>query len=482
MKININRLRFSLPDRPFGAKLEAMRELEQELKVIAEKAGTGNDKFKAVFGSLWNSVEQDQNLEAVLDSPIKVRALSLLLSSKMAEKVKFSQRVLEKISQLRPVPSTLFLKSVEQYYLTHYDQSGDYKAVGAWLLENLPKRNLKKPFHDYLYGIDGPKWLAQEAIKAQREFQNQVVHLGLDRYISGRFMTLAVNIYYVEQLKSIPLNEPHQLLEEVQRPSVFDAPYDERSLLGHRVLKTLISRAANTSVHDSWLQVVMAIAGDPRVPKSHPKFQKWWSQLDQGLHRVVQGWLSKLDLRLFLEALENFSNQPGQEELRRMFPSRKRFLEGLDDKKLVSHTRLYLSRSAEKYLKLNYKAKHLPEYSVVQSGDKSLIYVQLANGQAHFLEGSHSCYLWIYARLHGSAVVFNYGKSKVTYSELTAGLNTLMESHGCGAVAKITHQPVNFSWQKNALETLKKLGVRVTAQDVLSASDYRLFKRQTGII
>ena len=226
----------------------------------------------------------------------------------------------------------------------------------------------------------------------------------------------------------------------------------------------------------------MAIAGDPRVPPSHPKYQKWWSQLDKRLHITVQGWLSKLDLRLFLEALSNFSDLPGKETLHRMFPSRKHFLEGLDEKKLITNTRLYLSRGAEQYLRMMYKDEHLPAYSRVKGGDKSLIYVELNHGQAHMVEGSHVCFLWIYKQLHHSAIVFNPERKTVTYDDLTSGLNRHMERVGCPAEANITHSPNNFLWQRNAIQTLRRLGIKVSAENVLSKADYKEFKRAVGII
>ncbi|WP_422447099.1 MULTISPECIES: EH signature domain-containing protein [unclassified Endozoicomonas] len=482
MRLNIGQLPFSLPDKPFGGRLETIKKLQVELSQLATRAGTGNVKFEKAFADVLNCVRGGRDLYLVMDEPIKVRALALAFSTKIGPDIRITQPLLDNIDELRPTPTTLFIESLYQHFLKMYDRLGDYQMVARWLLNALPKRNLKKDFHNHLLGENGPQWVAQQAIKEQREFHNQVQHIGLGNYVSGRFMTVANNIYFVEQLKTIPVNEPHRILQEVQKPSVYEAPYDSRYLLGHKILETLITRAQNTNVHDSWLQVVIAIAGDPRVPKTHPRYQKWWSQLDSSLHRVVQGWLSKLDLRLFLEALEDFSNLPGKEELRRMFPSRKKFLEGLDDKELVGHTRLYLSRGAEQYLKMNYKKEHLPAYSRVSNGDKSLIYVQLANGQAHMVEGSHSCYLWIYRDLHETALVFDHARTSVSYDNLTSGLNRHMERLGCRAEANITHNPSNFHWQRQAIETLRRIGIHVSPQDVLSPQDYQSFKRRFGVM
>ena len=189
--------------------------------------------------------------------------------------------------------------------------------------------------------------------------------------------------------------------------------------------------------------------------------------------------MSRLDLRLFLEELENYSNQSGNSELKRMFPSRKNFLDGLEKKDLISDTRLFLSYGAIQYLRNNYNPEHLPKFSRVTSGDKSIIHVRL--GDTHIIEGSHSCYLWIYPRLDPSAVVFDYSKGDVSYHALTGGLNDKMLMKGTPSHANITHSPSNFSWQKKAVTALNEVGIGIKAKDVLSADDYRQYVRYHGV-
>lgn len=107
--------------------------------------------------------------------------------------------------------------------------------------------------------------------------------------------------------QKIPVNEPHKLLEEVSKQVIAEGRYDADDLVGHVALRILIDRAPSKNVHDSWRDAVIAIAGDPRVPRSHARYIKWWSQLTSQQIKKVQGWLSKLDLKLFLEALEESS-------------------------------------------------------------------------------------------------------------------------------------------------------------------------------
>ncbi|MFQ3324871.1 MAG: hypothetical protein ACI90U_002702 [Pseudomonadales bacterium] len=60
------------------------------------------------------------------------------------------------------------------------------------------------------------------------------------------------------------------------------------------------------------------------------------------------------------------------------------------------------------YLNGRYEKEHLPDFSIVEDGDKSIIYVDLGN--VHLIEGSHPGQLWIYHILHDSTPVLNYGK------------------------------------------------------------------------
>jgi hypothetical protein len=225
----------------------------------------------------------------------------------------------------------------------------------------------------------------------------------------------------------------------------------------------------------------MSIAGDPRVPTTHPNHQKWWSRISESFKNKVKGWLSKMDLRLFLEALENYSLQRGNGEIKRMFPSRKKFLEGLLDKELITNTRLYLAQGAESYLKKNYEPEHLENYnySTIKGDARSIIHVQL--GKVHLIEGSHSCYLWIYPKLDPSAIVFNYAKKNVLYDSLTSGMSGKMKRCRTPHKENITHSPVNFSWQRKAIKTLNSIGVKIYPEDVLSQKDYSLYIRKHGM-
>ena len=478
MRIKINTLPFNLPNKPFASSAEIFLNLETELKKVVKGGGTDNDKFKQAWRNLYNTVQAKRKIEQALTTKIDIRALGLALTSQFKNKFKVTNDVLKKIDEIADIPSTLFIENLFQYYLNDFSKIDNLRYVSLWLIKARETRKLTQWYDQNLISPDGAKWVADQAITNNKDFDQVIHELELDQYQSGDFMESALRIYYVEQLKTIATNQPHELLVEVQKKEVYQSRFDKSELLGHKILKILIERAPSKDIHESWLNVIMAIAGDPRIPNSHQRYITWWSHIPLHFISKVRGWLSRLDLKLFLEALEDFSASSYDPEMKRMYPSRKRFLEGLYDKELIQNTRLYMCRQMAHYLKKNYKSEHLPDFSIVADNDKSIIYVDL--GEAHIIEGSHSCYLWIYKTLDSSATVFDYSKTQETYSGLTAGLDRKMWNKGAGSKAKITHSPANFSWQRKAVDTLKDLGVPVTMKDVLTPDDYRACVRRFG--
>jgi len=478
MQLKLNSLPFSLPDKPFATATEKFLILESELKRLVKGAGTENDKFKLAWRKLYNTVQAKENIEQGLTTKIDIRALGIALSSQFKDKIRVTNKVLNKINEIAEKPSTLFIENFFQYYLNNFSKIDNLEYASLWLIQARRARKLSQWYDQNLISLDGARWVAEQAITRNQDFDQVIHQLELDQYQSGDFMESAQRIYYVEQLKKIAINQPHELLVEVQKQDVYQSRFDQSELLGHKILKIMIERAPCKNIHESWLNVIMAIAGDPRIPMSHPRYITWWSHIPTHFISKVRGWLSRLDLKLFLEALEDFSESSYDPEMKRMYPSRKRFLEGLHDKELIQNTRLYMSRKMAHYLKRNYRAEHLPDFSIVADGDKSIIYVDL--GDAHIIEGSHTCYLWIYKALDPSATVFDYGKIQETYSGLTAGLDRKMWDKGVGSRANITHNPIHFSWQRKAIETLANLRVPVTIKDVLTPDDYRAYVRRFG--
>ncbi|KUI99564.1 EH signature domain-containing protein [Vibrio sp. MEBiC08052] len=480
MMINLKRLEFTLPEpeKLFEKEISNLKNLSNELNIWANKAGTNNQRFNRALDEVQEAIRFKRPLEETLRSKTHVRAFALSLESDTDNQIKVTQKLLDTITQIVIKPTSLLIESFYQHFLKKFDELGDTVATGAWLLKSMKHRGIVLKHGNEILSANGPQWLANQAIQQNIDFDQLVHALKLDRYSRGKFITLAQSIYYVERLKTITLNQDHELLHEVQKPNVYESSYD-RSLLGLKILEILISRAQGTAINDSWLNVIMAIAGDPRIPKDHPRYIKWWTHINDTLIKTVRGWLSRYDLKLFLESLEDFSHTSGNSKLIRMYPQRKQFLEGLFDAGLIKGTRLYMSRAATRYIKKYRDEKHLPDFSMVKDGDKSVIFVEFDYG--YMIEGSHDCSLRFYKHLEPSICVFNYLIKSPTFSQLTTDIYTRMSGIPGAVKPPITHNTSNFSWQRKALTTLKELGISVKAKDVLSDSDYKEFKQLFGV-
>lgn len=474
-------MKFYLNENVISDDLQKMDALKGDLKKIAKKAGTDNPLFEQAWSKLYNLMLRDRFKDFKIENRFDVRALSLALTSKIKgyENIHITRYLLDQVSFVIPNGSSLFIESLLQFFLSNFNRIEDINSIGDWLIKERKQKKLSKLPEEELLCQNGPTFIAREAIRKQTDFEKQFKYWDLDHYAAGDFMKLAQSVYYVEQLKLIPINQSHPLLDEITKESVRNSRYDENSLIGHVAMRILIDRAPIRNVHESWQNAIIAIAGDPRIPSNHHRYIKWWSQLSIEQNKKVRGWLSKLDLKLFLEALEDFSKSSNDEDMMRMFPSRKHFLEGLHESGAIIHTKLYLSNNAIRYIKKNYKSEHIPDYSRVIDGDRSIIYAELTNG--HMIEGSHNCQIWFYKELHSTAPVLQFGTQEEPYRSLTIGLNERMSQFGCDSFAHFTHVPTSYSWQRRSIEALRNLNVRIRPMDVLSNEDYNDYKRIYGV-
>ncbi|WP_295031794.1 EH signature domain-containing protein [Shewanella sp.] len=480
-EINLRLPQFTLDSVNMDAFKRHMAKHTKTLSKLTDNVGQTSDEFQITYNHLSKVIQGNQFCPSLISNHLMVRALSLAINdSKLNSKIKINKQLLQQIDTIQIKPSALITTAMTNLFHQRFDQLNEIEALGDWIIKSRKRRNLSERSDMHIFSIEGPKWLANTAIKQKSDLNSILKENQLDQYTSGKFLADAHSIYFVKQLQKIPVNQPHPILDEVIKRDVFTAKYDRTMQVGHKVLEILIDRAPSQELDKSWEQVILTIAGDPRVASNSAKYQLWWNKLGKARIQKVIGWLSRLDLKLFLEVLEDFSKTSGNTELIRMYPSRKSFLEGVFEKDLVENSRLYLSRQAERYLKRHYKKNELPSYSVVSDQDKSIIYLKLKN--AHVIEGSHSCYLWIYPHLHEDALVFNYNLTTPSYSALTSGLSAKMALKGCKPSAKILHSPAKYKWQYEGVQALKGLGMDIKGSDVLSNNDYKQFKRFYGAI
>ena len=336
-------------------------------------------------------------------------------------------------------------------------------------------------YRNTIFFINGPSIIAKEALKEEMELYSKIKKLGLVGYDDTDYFNLCKYNYYIETLRNIPVGSDHKILNEISRKEVYEAAATDGRLLGHEILEILIDRSPVEAPSDRWLNIIFAIAGDPRVNRSSTKYQKWWAFLNKELIDKVTGWLSRVDLRLFFKILKDYSKERGDLNLKRMFPAREQFLIGLIDQGLVYHTRLFVSNSASKYLKKLYKASELPNYAYVKDTHRSIIYLNVGN--CHMIEGTHNFSLRIFSKLaEKSRHILDPSKEIYQPNQLGKWLVEQYQSEfDDHDYIEIIHSPFSFSWQKKAIEYFCTHGIKLDLEKMFSPKDYEAYKYTHGL-
>lgn len=474
-------------ERDFNGFKQATRLLDQ----LGKNVGITEDRFKALckqFKELASSGKRSELINTIKRST-DVRVVSTLWLEDEAFRRGFPiyEELLNKFLLGRKRLSLLALMSLLELYFKEFDQlTGQKDDLEKFLKNELEKITNKDSelsrLARYRYKIlstNGPKWMVKEAKTKGIDLANIYQEFGLQAFGQGRYMQLARTHYYLETLKAIePSETDNPILAELERPDVYNAPYSETRRIGHEVLSILIDRVSGNNVPEHWRSLVLAIAGDPRVASSSDKFQIWWSLLEEKQVRKVRGWLSKFDLKLFLEALKESAKDANASDIERMFTDRKNFMEGLDNQELILESRLFLSRTAETYILRHYKKSELPTYALSGSSKTSVIYLNV-NG-VHMVEGSHSFTLKLMDKLPIKTNILNYSKVKFSDADFRTNISyDYFNEYKKFGVEEIRHD--HLIWQNKAINFLGKHRVNVNVENVLSKELYKQYKRRFGV-
>ncbi len=492
--LSLPALEFKLPEWPEHAFLP-IRSREQQVRAIAKGAGSNSDSFKQACKKLKLAFERadKHELSTILKEKVDVRAFTFLLSGDkgFSDNLLIDKPLLEQLLNVTNPLSKLSLMQLIRAYFIHFDKiaSGDDLEYWSFFI-NKQLINLDLKFgnnelktyadnHKWIFGRSGPMNMAKRAQADKVDLDLYIKRLSLDGYGASRYMTLARYQYYLQQLEALTVGEDSPVLAEMVKADVFNSPYENNRLLGHAMLEMMIDKSAGQALSDSWQRVILSIAGDPRVPKSHPKYQKWWAILGEKRIALVRGWLSSFDLSLFLRVLEQSAKDGSNQDMERMFQPRKLFIDGLDKTGLIRDSRLFLSRYAETYLHKHYKKEELPSYARVTSQNTSMIYLNI-DDKVHMIEGSHSFTLKLMDRLPSRCRVNDYSLNVITNDELrtTVGHQYRNEFVDEDGILEAQHDQ-HLNWQHKALLFLSKR-VKISASDVLGKDRLRQFKQKFG--
>lgn len=176
-------------------------------------------------------------------------------------------------------------------------------------------------------GDRAPSRIAQHVSDSGEPLTTYLERVGLSDYHSGRFITLVQQYTYLKRLEQSDPTVHHDFLRELTEGDLKKAPAEGRRMFGHLVVETMTT-AEDIAPHDTWMNTIIDIAGDPRA-RGTAGWNTWWAQISEKSRSVVLRWLTTNDLRLFLTAVEQLGERTHNDDLTRMFPARKRLLEGL---------------------------------------------------------------------------------------------------------------------------------------------------------
>jgi hypothetical protein len=486
-----------------SSSLEPWVELSESTRKVQADVGRGDAYLKAEEKLL--DVVRNRNfgvLPALLQKRVVVRALTQLwLDDAAVLKSLMSQRLLAiMIDAQKPRLGRVPLLNMLQLYFNEFDNldriSGENDSSLREAFESILVHQIEKvkiPGEElvaddlisvvqqqgnWILKIDGPAQLVKFAIKNGITLEDALCKFGLKGFDSGRYADVCRAHYYIETLYEIDEQEWSPVFDELLHHDVSKAPYGSQGKrIGHAALEVLIDRVTEAS--EAWQDFMLSLAGDPRVSSRVKSYREWWAPLGEQRVEKVRGWFSKQDLRLFLQALEQYGDATDNAELKRMFPARKTFLEGLFRLKLIKSTRLMLGGKAEYSVRRILKNELKVNYIRLDGSlsDKAIIYLDC--GDFHLIEGSHSFKLWVYLAPPSRKYV-GYEVASLSHFDLTNMVpKAYKKDYPSLGYAAVVHSP--SAWQNKVFEFLADNGISLDVEALLNREDYRRYVARFGL-
>ena len=229
---------------------------------------------------------------------------------------------------------------------------------------------------------------------------------------------------------------------------------------------------ARQEPNQRWKDIILEVAGDPRISEQKESYREWWSLL--GRHRVelMRAWLSRFDMELFLRIIDKFSKTDF--DMERMFPQRKKLLEHIFRWNNVSMTRLFLGTQAERFVRDWFEDSKALFFTRVSDPKLTVFYYRIGN--IHVVEGSHSFAMRILNELPQDCALTRYNEFEGR-RELGKGLEeryyfAFRRGELRTRIADLEEIKHQGSWINRAIDALKKRGVTINEAEILPRSEW----------
>lgn len=481
----------NLPDIA-AASVDSWKERTQRMVSISTGEGKVSDALSKASNAIYRAaLSGDAPIDKMIQEPLDIRACASLWlkSDEFLKAAPVSKSILQRFWKIRRKQNFQVLINLIQLYFIKYDLAGDVKLLQAFIkreLEKLPQRSLtnskslqKLNTHNgIVLAYEAEKRVSKLAIESNKRLDDQFRDVGIISSLQGRFTQLCRINHFIARIDALdPTSDNAEFLQELSSEPVYSALYENR-LFGHKIIEQLVKRSSTFSREEvePWLDVILSIAGDPRVPYTTPKYQKWWSRIDSTCVEIVRGLLARGDLRLFIKILEEAARTSGSEAINRMLPPRVKIMEGLLDQDKVTGARLFLGSDARRYLRGYMRGKETPSHAMLGETEKSVIMLKLDKGI--LIEGTHNFSLRYFEREAKEFWLEDYTRN---YFDLTYFTSTLRYQYKNEFKVLGWEKAHQGFWQGALIDHLKKQGIRLDAQSMLSAEDYRKYKYTYGI-
>lgn len=491
----------SISDWPHRS-LEGWERITTRARERESEAGI-NDAFEAMVEMLRDAARLGRigSLDNLLQRRLAARALTWLWLRDEAVRARLLKpRVLEALVHAQRSRLTrMTLLQLVQLYFREFDRlDGGTEGARAGLRDSLesllkeqsaalPASKLRINRPDALSSLrmeagwlltaNGPAELARRVRQRGDELAAAFRDLGLGGLDGGRYGDVARGHFYLETLRGLAPGAWDPVLDELAKPAVSRAPFEGTRRIGHAALEIMIDRAGDDP-GSKWQNFILELAGDPRIASSAPHYREWWVPLGEARIGRVRGWLSKEDLRLFLTALQQYGKETRNEDLQRMFPARKLFLEGLHKLGLIRYSRLMLGGLAHQSMRRILGEEMRTTFARMDGtmNDKAVIYLDC--GDFHIVEGSHSFKIWLYLAQPGPWIK-SYDRNSFSHRDLTVTLpRQYQDANPRLAHLGVTH---NGLWQQKVFEFLGDNGIGMDVENLLTRQDYRELLERFGM-
>lgn len=489
---SIRALSFKAPQIDSEATANHYKNLTAKLERFVNRVGKNSSMFRIRREELFRAAYAKSDMVNAVESTAYIRPL-LDLWSNESEFIKMTPPTPPLMNRLTHLLEGTPRKRLGrlaireacqlffQYYTTIPEIVGPYRL---FLLHQLRRYNSNElnfglnNIHRNAGNIIQPEghiWFVRRSATTHRLLPDLANQYGVITKQSSFFQECQI-AYYITKINALHPNEEDDILDEVRPRKVHNTPYKKGRLLGHAIAAALIDKltAHKESPSDRWLQTILSIAGDPRIPPDHHRYVKWWSQLGPKRMAQMRRWLSRFDMNLFLEIVEAFSETKGGDDMERMFPKRKRFLEGLFNSGMVDEAQLFLHSRPEQYLRASLRENDiLPYFRKLTGQNSNLTVFYFRMGNVHLIEGTHNFALTILDKIPDNCPAGKFDTRAVDSRSLGKGVEDsyFAQFKTFYGLDRIIHYP--SKWVGEAYKTLQRFGINIDPHSIMDPEDYR---------